>query len=270
MKKNFVPSIAIFVGLTLISWAISLTGDIRGFFSLDGIVITIFGSFAALMVAFPVRILKNIPNTLKILFIAQQEDRHELISMFTEMAKKSRKDGLLSLEDDVENMSNEFLKSGLQMIIDGVEPDVIKRVMTLKMETMERRHIQGQEVFTKWGELAPAFGMIGTLIGLITMLAKLDDPSAIGAGMATALLTTFYGSLLANLVLLPIAFNLAEQSSSELFTAELIMDGVLEIQSGTNPRMLEEKLMNYLSPNEQKKLDKLEASKKGNVANEQI
>jgi chemotaxis protein MotA len=270
MKKNFIPSIAIFVGLTLIAWAISLTGDIRGFFSMDGIVITIFGSFSALMVSFPLRVLKNIPNTLKVLFISQQEDKHELINLFTEMAKKSRRDGLLSLEDELDKMDNEFLKSGIQMIIDGVEPDVIRRVMTLKMDTMERRHVSGQEVFSKWGELAPAFGMIGTLIGLITMLSKLDDPSAIGAGMATALLTTFYGSLLANLVLLPIAFNLSEQSSSELFTAELIMDGVLEIQSGTNPRMIEEKLINYLSPNEQNKLGNNETLEKRKVINEQI
>jgi chemotaxis protein MotA len=160
------------------------------------------------------------------------------------------------------------MKSGLQMIIDGVEPDVIKRIMELKMDTMERRHGQGQEVFAKWGELAPAFGMIGTLIGLITMLAKLDDPSAIGAGMATALLTTFYGSLFANLVLLPIASNLSEQSQTELFTAELIVDGIIEIQSGTNPRMIEEKLMNYLSTEEQLKLLKGEDQGEGVVMNE--
>jgi chemotaxis protein MotA len=268
MKKNFVPSIAIFVGFTLIAWAINLTGDIRGFLSLDGIIITLLGSFAALTVSFPLRILKNIPNTLKILFIYQQQDRHKLIQLFTEMAKKSRRDGLLSLEDDLVNMENEFMKSGLQMIIDGVEPDVIKRIMELKMDTMERRHGQGQEVFAKWGELAPAFGMIGTLIGLITMLAKLDDPSAIGAGMATALLTTFYGSLFANLVLLPIASNLSEQSQTELFTAELIVDGIIEIQSGTNPRMIEEKLMNYLSTEEQLKLLKGEEQGEGVVMNE--
>jgi chemotaxis protein MotA len=221
-----------------------------------------------LTVSFPLRILKNIPNTLKILFIYQQQDRHKLIQLFTEMAKKSRRDGLLSLEDDLVNMENEFMKSGLQMIIDGVEPDVIKRIMELKMDTMERRHGQGQEVFAKWGELAPAFGMIGTLIGLITMLAKLDDPSAIGAGMATALLTTFYGSLFANLVLLPIASNLSEQSQTELFTAELIVDGIIEIQSGTNPRMIEEKLMNYLSTEEQLKLLKGEEQGEGVVMNE--
>lgn len=268
MKKNFVPSFAILAGLLLIAWAISLTGDIRGFFSLDGIIITILGSFCALMVSFPLRILKKIPNTLKVLFMTKQEDRQEYIRFFTEIAKKSRRDGLLSLEDDLENVNNEFLRSGLQMVIDGVEPEVVRRVMTLKMETMERRHQDGQDVFNKWGELAPAFGMIGTLIGLITMLAKLDDPSAIGAGMATALLTTFYGSMLANLVFLPIANNLNEQSQNELFTVELITDGVLEIQYGTNPRMIEEKLMNYLSPDERANMMKQTSLLEGVTVNE--
>lgn len=253
-KANYVPSLAIVVGLLLIGWSINLTGDIRGFVSVDGLVITILGSFAALTVSFPVRTLKKIPSTLKILFITKAQNRQEIISKFAELAKKSRREGFLSLEDDIEELDNEFMRAGIQMIVDGVDPDIIKRTLVLKIDTMERRHVSGQEVFTRWGDLAPAFGMIGTLIGLITMLSKLDDPSAIGVGMATALLTTFYGSLLANLVFIPIASNLHEQSQSELYTAELVVDGILEIQAGTNPRMIEEKLVNYLTPEEQLKL----------------
>lgn len=139
------------------------------------------------------------------------------------------------------------------MVVDGVEPDNIKELLELKMDTMERRHRTGQSVFLKWGELAPAFGMLGTLIGLIIMLVGLDDPSKIGAGMAVALVTTFYGSFLANMIFLPIASNLSEQTDEELFTCQMIIDGVLQIQAGTNPRLLEEKLIAYLSPDEQKK-----------------
>lgn len=250
-KKNYVPSLAIVVGLFLIGWSINLTGDIRGFVSVDGLIITILGSFCALTVSFPVRTLKKIPSTLRILFITKAQNRQEIIETFSELAKKSRKEGFLSLEDDIEGLNNEFMRDGIRMIVDGVDPDIIQGTLHLKVDTMERRHVSGQEVFLKWGELAPAFGMVGTLIGLITMLSKLDDPSAIGSGMATALLTTFYGSLLANLIFIPIASNLNEQSQSELFTAELVIDGVLEIQAGTNPRIIEEKLINYLTPEEQ-------------------
>ncbi len=162
--------------------------------------------------------------------------------------------GLLALEDDIYNLEDELLIMGLQMVVDGVEPDTIKEILELDLDTTERRHRAGQEVFEKWGgELAPAFGMLGTLIGLIIMLSKLDDPSTIGTGMATALLTTFYGSLFANLIFIPIASNLSVQTDEELFTGQMIIEGVLEIQAGSNPRLLEEKLMTYLSPADQKK-----------------
>ncbi|MDY0235495.1 MAG: MotA/TolQ/ExbB proton channel family protein [Gudongella sp.] len=269
MKKNFIPSGALIIGMILILWSISLTGDVRNFVSLDGLVITVLGSFMALVIAFPIKVLKNIPNTLKILFITPEQNRYTYVELFSELAKKSRRDGLLSLEDRLEGMENEYLIIGLQMVMDGVEPEMIRNVLNLKIETMERRHSAGQEVFTRWAELAPAFGMVGTLIGLITMLAKLDDPSSIGAGMATALLTTFYGALMANLIFIPIASNLNEQSNSEIFTAEMIIDGVLEIQAGTNPRMIEEKLVTYLAPEELKQREKAMDSSKEAVANEQ-
>jgi chemotaxis protein MotA len=163
-------------------------------------------------------------------------------------------------------MENEYLIQGIQMVMDGVEPEMIRNVLELKIDTMERRHSAGQEVFTRWGELAPAFGMIGTLIGLIVMLADLEDPSSIGIGMATALLTTFYGALLANLVFIPIASNLNEQSNAEIFTAEMVIDGILEIQAGTNPRIIEEKLRTYLAPDELKKMGKeAEKDKEANL-----
>jgi len=196
-------------------------------------------------------------------------ERTELVSLFAELSRKARKDGLLALEDELGKIDNPFLVSGLQLVIDGVEPDSIRDILELKAETIERRHSTGQAVFLKWGELAPAFGMIGTLIGLIIMLSQLDDPSTIGSGMATALLTTFYGSLMANLVFIPIASNLKVQTDEELFTAQMIIEGVLEIQAGTNPRLLEEKLVLYLTPkdkNNSKKTNKGLENEKSNEA----
>lgn len=254
MKKNPTPIIGMVAGIILIVWSITMDGSPRNFFDFPSIVITLLGSFCSLLISFPLKALTNIPSTLKVLLITHKDNRQQLVLLFSELAKKARRDGLLALEDDIEAMEDEFLISGLQMVVDGVEPDTIREVMEIKLDTIERRHRSGQDVFIKWGELAPAFGMLGTLIGLIIMLAKLDDPSSIGAGMATALITTFYGALLANLIFIPIASNLGAQTDEELFVGQMIIEGILEIQAGSNPRLLEEKLMTYLSPEEKKEL----------------
>lgn len=258
MKKNIMPTIGFTLGIILILWSITMNGSLANFIDTPSILITLLGSFCALMISFPMKTLINIPSILKVLLLTPKDNREELVVLFSDLARKARKDGLLALEDDINTITDDFLVSGLQMVIDGVEPDVIRDILELKLDTIERRHRSGQEVFEKWGELAPAFGMLGTLIGLIIMLAKLDDPSAIGSGMATALITTFYGSLLANLILIPIASNLSVQTDEELFVGEMIIEGILEIQAGSNPRILEEKLMTYLSPEEKKvlKIDK--------------
>lgn len=255
MKKNMLPLIGLFGGITLILWAILIAGDLVNFMDPTAIIITVLGSFAALMISFPFRTLLNIPNVMKVLLTTQGEERVAIVSKFSELSRKARKDGLLALENDLEEIKNEYMVDGLKMVIDGVEPDTIEDVMGLKLDTMEKRHRTGQQVFQKWGEMAPAFGMLGTLIGLVIMLSDLDDPAAIGPGMATALLTTFYGTLLANLIFLPMASNLSLQSDEEAFTSEMILEGILEIQSGANPRILEDKLKTYLSTDELKELE---------------
>lgn len=250
MGKSYSAVAGLVVGFILIVVSIMTSGDIKSFMDPASIVVTLGGSFCALLISFPAKDLMKVPKILKLLVNKPENDRKKLILDFSEMAKKARKNGLLSLEDDISTMDDEFLVSGLQMVVDGIDPDVIREILTLKMETTERRHRMGQSIFSKWGELAPAFGMLGTLIGLIVMLANLQDSSAIGTGMAVALITTFYGSLLANLVFIPIANNLRVQTDEEMLTKEMAIDGILEIHAGTNPRILEEKLMTYLSPEE--------------------
>ena len=259
MKKfDLVPLLAIFAGLTLIIIAIATQGNILIFWSLSSMVITIMGSFAALTASYPFKVLLDVPKILRQAFISPMDNRNELVEIFSKLARKARSEGLLSLEDEIEDIEDEFLARGLQMVVDGVEPDGIKEIMGLEVETVERRHGVGHNIFKSWGELAPAFGMIGTLIGLIVMLSDLNDASAIGVGMATALITTFYGALLANLVLIPISTKLQSQTEEELFTKEMMIEGVLSIQSGTNPRIVEEKLSTYLSPKERKMVKKEE------------
>jgi len=257
MKRNLLPIIGSLLGMGLIIWAININGEIVNFVDISSILITVFGSFCALMISFPYKTLLNIPNVMKNLLITAKDNKYELILLMSNLSRKARMEGLLALEDDMVEIDNDFLTSGLQMVIDGVEPDIIKDIMELRLATLERRHRTGQEVFEKWGELAPAFGMLGTLIGLIVTLTRLDDPSNIGPGMATALITTFYGSLMANLVFIPIASNLSEQTDEEIFVGHLIIDGLLEIQAGSNPRILEEKLTTYLSPEERELFDEL-------------
>ncbi|WFA07891.1 MotA/TolQ/ExbB proton channel family protein [Tissierella sp. Yu-01] len=251
-KRSMSATMGLIAGVILVFWSIKISGDLSSFWDIPSIIITLGGSLCAMVISFPLKTLKHIPNMLKLLVVSPQDNRNEIIILLTELSKKARRDGLLALEDDIAQMDNEFMASGLQMVVDGVEPDNIRELMELKIDTMERRHRSGQSVFLKWGELAPAYGMIGTLIGLILMLVDLDDPSAIGGGMAVALVTTFYGSFLANLVFLPIANNLSEQTDEEIFTCQMVIDGVLQIQAGTNPRLLEEKLLAYLAPDEQK------------------
>ena len=254
MKKNITPIIGLVLGMALVIWSIMMDSEISNFVHIPSIIITVFGSFCALIISFPPDTLKNLPNTFKALLFTPKRDNKELVLLFSRLARKARKEGLLALEDDINNMNDDFLISGLQMVVDGVEPDNIREILETKLDAVERRQRMGQSVLLKWSELAPAYGMLGTLIGLIIMLTKLDDPSTIGAGMATALITTFYGSLCANLIFIPIATNLGEQTDEEMFTGQMIIDGILEIQAGSNPRLLEEKLMTYLSPSEQKTL----------------
>ena len=256
MKKNMLPLIGLVSGAALLIWAIMIAGNIRNFMDPTSIIITVFGSFAALMISFPFKTLLNIPRVMKVLLSDPQDKRVDLVNTFADLSRKARKDGLLALENDMESINNEYMVDGLKMVIDGVEPDTIQEIMELKLDTMEKRHRTGQQVFEKWGELAPAFGMLGTLIGLVIMLSGLDDPAAIGPGMATALLTTFYGSLLANLIFIPMASNLALQTDEEMFTGEMVLEGILQIQSGANPRLLEEKLRTYLSTEELQALNK--------------
>jgi len=162
---------------------------------------------------------------------------------------------LLVLEDELPEIEDPFFRNGLQMVIDGFEPEAIQNILLSELEALEDRHELGQSLYRTWGSLAPSFGMIGTLIGLVMMLGKLEDPSAIGPGMAVALLTTFYGVILANLVFLPLAGKLSIYSKQEISRKEIIIKALLALQSGVNPRLMQEYLKAYVSPAERKLLE---------------
>lgn len=258
MKRNLLPIIGLVVGIGLILVAMTDGGSIMRFWDLPSILITFFGSLAAILISFPLSTLKKVPALMRKLLVTPDDDRLALIETLTRLAKKSRTEGILSIEQDIAELENPVLIYGLQMVVDGMDIESIQEILNVELEQTEDRHSIGQEVFVKWGEYAPAFGMIGTLIGLIAMLGDLQDPSTIGTGMATALLTTFYGSFLANMVFLPLAKNLEIQTAKECKTIEMVIEGVLALQRGDNPRTIEQKLLSYLSQSDKKKDEKEE------------
>ncbi|MBU3111790.1 motility protein A [Clostridium lacusfryxellense] len=252
MKKHDISTtIGLIAGTGLTFWGMAAGGtNLIIFFDPASIAITVGGSFAALLIAYPVSAMKKVMTLIIQSFKESTSSNTEIIDSFTNLSKKARREGLLSLEDEMSTLTNEFLKKGLQMVVDGLEPETIKDIMELEIGEMERRHTDGANMLKAWAAYAPAFGMIGTLVGLIQMLANLSDSSALASGMGKALITTFYGALLANIILVPMAQNLNYKSSIEVNNREMMLEGILAIQSGVNPRIVEEKLMSYLAPNE--------------------
>jgi len=188
----------------------------------------------------------------KNVFFRKKLKTDKVIKMLLDMSKVSRRDGILALENKVEDVKDAFFAKGMMLMIDGVEPVTLSRILNTELEYISERHSLGAEIFTTMGNFAPAMGMVGTLIGLIKMLVQMENPSSIGPAMAVALVTTFYGVILANLVFLPAAGKLKTRSSSELMQKQLIINGILSIQSGDNPRVLEDKLYSFIAPGKRK------------------
>ncbi len=261
MKKfDALSIIGIVIGLTLVTVSIVFEGDLKAFWNPSGLMITVGGSFGALLVSFRIDEIKTVLQVTKKVFVRQDGSIIDLHTRFVDLAQKARREGLLVLEDELDEIEDDFFRNGLQMVIDGFEPENIRSILYAELSSLESRHELGQNLYRTWGALSPAFGMIGTLIGLVMMLAKLDDPSAIGPGMSVALLTTLYGSLMANLIFLPMAGKLTIYSEEEIRLKEIVVEALLALQSGINPRLLQEQLKSYFSPMEKKALE--EASKR--------
>lgn len=254
-RMDFMTILGIGLGLSLVLGSIAMSGSVLVFWSISSLMITVGGSFAALLINFQMPQISMVLRITRNAFFNEMQDIGELIQLFVRLGQKARREGLLALEDDLNDFEDTFMVSGLQMVIDGLEPDMIRDIMDTEINSTVARHKLGQDVFRAWGALAPAFGMIGTLIGLIQMLTNLNDPSKIGPGMAVALLTTFYGALLANLIFIPIAGKLSITSDAEIAIKEAILEGVLAIQAGTNPRILQEKMKAFASPRQREVLD---------------
>ncbi|MBP7653894.1 motility protein A [Candidatus Dependentiae bacterium] len=196
----------------------------------------------------PIPKMKLIFQVGKAAFREKKLDLVGVIPLLVSFAEKARREGLLALEDDIESLDDAFLKRGIQLVVDGTDPELVKTIMQTQMSYIEERHTFGRGIFEGIASLAPAFGMIGTLIGLVAMLKNMDDPSMIGPSMATALITTLYGAIIANIFSNPIANKLSVKSSEEILLKKIMLEGMLAIQAGDNPRIVDEKLKAFLPP----------------------
>ncbi len=242
--------VGILLGSSLLAIAIAIApgASFGAFIDYPSMMVVIGGSVSAVLICFPLKSFLNLFKVAKNVFLNKQENFGELITQIVSLAETARRDGLLALEGRLDEISNPFVVLGIQMAVDGTRPEVIEDIMRTEMDAVASRHKNGKGVLEQWGRFAPAFGMIGTLMGLIIMLGNMDDPSKIGAGMAVALITTLYGAVLSNLVLLPFAEKLGFINKHELLAMEIIVRGIMGIQSGDNPRVIEQKLSTFIPP----------------------
>jgi len=230
--------------LGLIIVAMLQSGDLAMFVNGPSLLIVVGGSIFAVMAKFSLGQFFSAFRVASKSFVFKLEDPADLIDEIVALADAARKGGLLSLEG--KEVNSEFLEKGIQLLVDGHDPDVVKAMLSKDRYLTEQRHSKGSAIFAALGDVAPAMGMIGTLIGLVAMLANMDDPKAIGPAMAIALLTTLYGSLLANAVFIPISDKLRLRAAEEVMIKSLIIDALLAIQSGQNPRVIDTMLRTYL------------------------
>ncbi len=232
----------------LIIWAMMGSGQIGIFVDRASVILVIGGSLTTLFFAIPAGYLKSLPSVARKAFFHTPQSIEQLITDLVSYAEIARRDGILSLENTTKDIKDPFIVRGIQMAVDGTDPELIEQILTGELDNVVDRHDRSKGMFDLLGKYAPAYGMIGTLIGLVIMLSNMDDPAAIGPGMAVAILTTMYGAIIANSICLPISDRLARRSAEEVLYKTIIIKGVMAIQSGDNPRIVEQKLRTYLPP----------------------
>ena len=252
--------IATIIGLVgglacIVMSVITSGGTMMGILDAPSAFMTIGGSFCALLIVAP---LKEVITTLKVMgktFKIPDFGEKMLVQNMVALSEKARREGILALEEGLEDLDDEFMKTGLRLVVDGTDGAVIRGIMESEMSQIEARHMNFIGIVNQWAGYAPGFGMIGTVLGLVGMLRNLEDKSSLGPNMAVALITTLYGCLLANWILGPMATKLAGQNANEMRTKEMIIEGVLSIQAGDNPRILAMKLLTYLDPASRKAIE---------------
>ena len=215
---------------------------------IPSMVITFGGCFAAILASYTLQDFVAGLKSFALIFKIPAVNTSEMIKKIIDLSNIARKEGLLSLEEAATDLDDEFLKKGILLIVDGTDPELVRAIMETELISVEGRHKSKISFWESVGSMGPAWGMIGTLVGLVNMLQNMSDPDSIGPSMSTALITTLYGSLLANWICAPVASKLKSNNEKEIMEKEIMIEGLLSIQAGENPRVIEEKLKSFLSP----------------------
>lgn len=238
------------LGTVCILYGILANGEITSFIDAGSIAVTVGGGLASTIISFPLSDTIKAFKALPLAFKPYKADPFQTIQLLVELSQKARREGLLALESAQENIKDDYLKKALELVVDGIEAEMVKTSMQFEIDSMVVRHSTVQAYWKTLAAQFPAWGMIGTLMGLVNLLRSMDDPNAIGPAMSLAIITTFYGSILANFICNPIVTKLKGASAEEIRMREMIMEGILSIQSGENPRLMEHKLKTFLSPDQ--------------------
>jgi chemotaxis protein MotA len=244
--------VGIILGAAMFLFGVISSGGVsalyESFFDVPSVIITIGGSLSGTLASFKLPAFINGLKSISLPFKDKTTDPAEIIKSIIDLSNVGRKEGLLALEEAANGIEDEFLKKGIMLVVDGTDPELVRGILETDLMCLEDRHKGVIGFWEKWAELGPAWGMIGTLVGLVNMLKQLDDPSTIGPQMAVALITTLYGSLIANWLCNPIASKLKVNNDLEVVNKQITIEGLLSIQAGENPRVIEEKLKSFLAP----------------------
>lgn len=261
---DFATFAGILAGFSLIVSAIFLGGALHLFINLPGLMVVVGGTMAATLFNFPFGDIITAFKAMIIVFLDKGEKPEDVVKLMIQLAEVCRKKGIMSLQDV--RSSNPVLKKACQMIADGAEREMIANTLAIEIDSLRARHYVPQEIFRKMGNISPAFGMLGTLIGLVQMLSNLENPETIGPAMAVALLTTFYGSLLATMFFLPLSGKLKARTAREILLLEIIFEGARSILESNNPLLVYEKLSSFLPPGIRQQVAEDIFSKRGQSA----
>lgn len=258
---DLATTIGMLAAFGLFTWALwsSAGGDVTVYLDKPSVIMVVGGAIFVTLSSVVMNQFLSFARVMKNAFLVKKTSLPELIAQIVSLSETARRDGILSLESAVKNLDDEFLANGIRLVVDGTDAEDIEKILTAELDAIDQRHAQGKQVLDLLGKYAPAFGMIGTLVGLVSMLKNMNDPKAIGPGMAVALLTTLYGAVLANMVFLPLADKLSIRNEHEMLLRQVMIKGLLSLQAGDNPRVTQAKLAVYLPIRERQKVSALTA-----------